>query len=116
MPRAQALTLGSSLLLSTLLGCSTTGGVSLRADGSPGPEKCPRETLKLMRYLRLDIGEGADVELRVARRSSSGTTRHDLPVKKRCVVPSASGHSIRYARRPSCARDKRSSASAPRAP
>lgn len=81
MTRVQVLALGSLLLFSTVLGCSTTGGVSLRADGSPGPQECPVETLKLMRYLRLDIGEGADVELDLNQADTSPITLYDGPIE-----------------------------------
>jgi hypothetical protein len=46
-------------------GCagSATGKVSLRPDGTPGPEKCSEEALKAMRYMRLSVGDGATAEL-----------------------------------------------------
>ncbi|WP_323389693.1 hypothetical protein [Myxococcus qinghaiensis] len=45
-----------------------------------------------------------------------GDASSSNPVKRRCVVPSGSGRFIRFAMRPSSARDSRSIASAPRAP
>jgi hypothetical protein len=58
--------LGCCLALMVLgTGCasSTVGRVALRPDGIPGPEKCPEEALKAMRYMRLGVGDGAIVEL-----------------------------------------------------
>ncbi|WNG57335.1 hypothetical protein F0U59_23105 [Archangium gephyra] len=57
--------LGCAFLLATSSGCpgTATGGVTLRADGSPGPEKCPPEALKAMNYLRMFVGESAWVQL-----------------------------------------------------
>ncbi|REG22826.1 hypothetical protein ATI61_11831 [Archangium gephyra] len=57
--------LGCAVLLVTSSGCpgTATGGVSLRADGSPGPEQCPPEARKAMNYLRMFVGESAWVQL-----------------------------------------------------
>ncbi|QRK11750.1 hypothetical protein JQX13_17750 [Archangium violaceum] len=54
-----------AVLLVMSSGCpgTATGRVSLRADGSPGPEKCPAESLKAMNYLRMFVGESAWVQL-----------------------------------------------------
>ncbi|MFP2928078.1 serine/threonine protein kinase [Pyxidicoccus sp. 3LG] len=71
---------GLLVLFSTALGCSA-GGVALRPDGSPGPEECPKETLKLLRYLRLDIGEGASVELDLNQADTSPITLYDGPIE-----------------------------------
>ncbi|WNG43267.1 hypothetical protein F0U60_03530 [Archangium minus] len=54
-----------AVLLVMSSGCpgTVTGRVSLRADGSPGPEKCPAESHKAMNYLRMFVGESAWVQL-----------------------------------------------------
>ncbi len=62
MPSTRASPSRSLVLLLALTGC-TAQGVSLRADGSPGPEKCSDEALKTMRILRMYVGDAADVEL-----------------------------------------------------
>lgn len=57
--------LGYAVLLVMSSGCpgSATGGVSLRPDGSPGPQECPEEARKAMHYLRMFVGESAWVQL-----------------------------------------------------
>jgi hypothetical protein len=57
--------LGCVFLLVTSSGCpgTATGGVSLRPDGSPGPEECPADARKAMNYLRMFVGESAWVQL-----------------------------------------------------
>ncbi|MFL5354887.1 serine/threonine protein kinase [Archangium sp.] len=67
------------LLLATA-GCPS-GGVPLRPDGSPGPEKCPEEALKAMRILRLQVGDSAFVELDVNQTDTSPVTLYDGPVE-----------------------------------
>lgn len=67
------------LLLATS-GC-LSGGVFLRPDGSPGPEKCPEEALKAMRILRLRVGDAASVELDVNQTDTSPITLYDGPVE-----------------------------------
>lgn len=57
------------------------GEVSLRADGSPGPEKCPEESLKAMRYMRLSVGDAALVELDVNQDDVSPITLYDGPIE-----------------------------------
>lgn len=74
--------LPSLVLLSTLLGCATTrGDVSLRADGSPGPEECPEEALKTMRILRLRVGDGASAELDMNQDDVSPITLYEGPIE-----------------------------------
>ncbi|HEX8825950.1 MAG TPA: serine/threonine protein kinase [Archangium sp.] len=51
------------VLVCTSLGCATGPRVPLRADGSPGPEKCSDEALKAMRILRLMPETGAFIEI-----------------------------------------------------
>lgn len=62
------------------LGCASSG-VSLRADGSPGPEKCPEEALKTMRLIQLQPGESAFVEIDANQTSQSPITLSDGPVE-----------------------------------
>lgn len=55
-----------SRLLAVLV-LSTTGCrpsfVQLRPDGSPGPEECPPEALKTMRFLGMQPGDATDIYL-----------------------------------------------------
>jgi hypothetical protein len=55
--------------------------VSLRADGSPGPEKCPEEALKTMRILRMHVSDATDVELDANQIDASPITLYDGPVE-----------------------------------
>jgi hypothetical protein len=55
--------------------------VFLRADGSPGPEKCSEEALKTMRILRMRVGDAADVELDANQIDMSPITLYDGPVE-----------------------------------
>ncbi|WP_240359249.1 serine/threonine protein kinase [Pyxidicoccus trucidator] len=40
-----------------------TGGVSLRPDGTPGPQECSSDARLVMRALKLQVGDAALVEL-----------------------------------------------------
>ena len=57
--------LGCTVLLVVGSGCAghATRGLWLHADGKPGPEECPAESLKAMKYLRMFVGEAAWVQL-----------------------------------------------------
>jgi hypothetical protein len=55
--------------------------VSLRADGTPGPEKCSEEALKTMRILRMQVGDAADVELDANQMSARPITLYEGPVE-----------------------------------
>jgi hypothetical protein len=82
MPMAKALVLGSVVLLCACLGCTTTsGGVALRADGTPGPQECPDESKKAMRYLKLRVGDAAWVELDANQIKSKPITLYDGPLE-----------------------------------
>ncbi|MDC0710965.1 serine/threonine protein kinase [Stigmatella sp. ncwal1] len=61
--------------------CQTTGGVSLRPDGSPGPEECSEEALKTMRILRMRVGDSADVQLDANQIDAKPITLYDGPVE-----------------------------------
>ncbi len=71
------------LLLATSTGCPATGtgAVALRSDGTPGPEQCPEEALKAMRYLRLQVGDSALVELDVNQADTSPITLYEGPIE-----------------------------------
>jgi hypothetical protein len=68
-------------LLLCLAGCATTpGGVSLRPDGTPGPEECPEEARKAMNYLRLFVGEAAIAQID-ANQSATPVTLYEGPIE-----------------------------------
>ncbi|ADO75451.1 hypothetical protein [Stigmatella aurantiaca] len=77
------LCLCGALLLTTSFGCPATGAgrVALRPDGTPGPEECPEEALKAMRYLRLSVGDSALATLDVNQTDTSPITLYDGPVE-----------------------------------
>jgi hypothetical protein len=62
-------------------GCTTPGGVSIRPDGSPGPQECPEEAIKAMRILNLRVSDGATVDLDVNQSLASPITLYDGPVE-----------------------------------
>lgn len=77
------LRLCGALLLAVCAGCPATGTgrVALRPDGTPGPEPCPEEALKAMRYLRLFVGDGSLVELDANQTDTSPITLYDGPIE-----------------------------------
>ncbi|WP_225411313.1 serine/threonine protein kinase [Stigmatella hybrida] len=79
MPAPKALL--STLLLSATSACTTAGGVALRPDGTPGPQECPEEALKAMRYMRLRVGDSALVELDANQIRSRRITLYDGPIE-----------------------------------
>ncbi|QRK10872.1 serine/threonine protein kinase [Archangium violaceum] len=81
MTSTRTLFLASCILLCTSAGCATSGGVSIRPDGSPGPEDCPPKALDTMRILRLQVGDGGDVELDVNQTDDSPITLYEGPVE-----------------------------------
>ena len=82
MPRNQALLLGCVFVLLTCSGCATTsGGVALRPDGTPGPQECPEESKKAMRYMKLRVGDAAWVELDANQIKSRPITVYDGPIE-----------------------------------
>ena len=80
MSRLHALLLGS-LLLTTTSGCTTAGGVALRPDGTPGPQECPEESKRVMRALKLRVGDAAWVELDANQIKSTPITLYDGPIE-----------------------------------
>jgi hypothetical protein len=81
MPSMTAPLLLSISLLATSVSCQATGGVSLRPDGSPGPEECSEEALKTMRILRMRVGDSADVQLDANQIDAEPLTLYDGPVE-----------------------------------
>lgn len=79
MPAPKALL--SALLLSATSACTTAGGVALRPDGTPGPQECPEEALKAMRYIRLRVGDSALVEMDANQIRSRRITLYDGPIE-----------------------------------
>jgi hypothetical protein len=71
------------VLLATFAGCATKGHgwVPLRSDGTPGPEECSAEALKGMRYLRVRVGESAEVELDANQDDARPIRLYDGPVE-----------------------------------
>lgn len=82
MTTTRTLLLFCATLLFTVWGCSTPlGSVALRADGTPGPEACPDEALRMMRLLHVQVGDAADVELDVNQTDASPITLYEGPVE-----------------------------------
>ncbi|MDY7227414.1 serine/threonine protein kinase [Hyalangium rubrum] len=81
MSTTKALLLGSIVLLAVSSGCTTTGGMSLRPDGTPGPQECPEEAKKTMRILRLHVGDSALVDLDANQIGSRRVTLYDGPIE-----------------------------------
>ncbi|HEX8705828.1 MAG TPA: serine/threonine protein kinase, partial [Myxococcaceae bacterium] len=61
--------------------CTTAGGVSLRPDGTPGPQECPEKALEVMRYLRMRVGDSALIYFDANQIGSRRTTLYDGPVE-----------------------------------
>jgi hypothetical protein len=81
MPTTQALLRITTVLLVTSSGCTTTGGVALRPDGTPGPQECSEEAKRTMRALRLHVGDTALVELDANQIRSRQITLYDGPIE-----------------------------------
>lgn len=67
-------------LLLVTLGCASAG-VSLRPDGTPGPEECSPKALEVMGYLRMSVGDAADVDLDANQIDAEPITLYDGPVE-----------------------------------
>lgn len=80
MPLPRTLPLASIVLLLATAGCPSVG-VSLRPDGTPGPEDCSEEARKTMKILRLQVGDSADVVLDVNQTDDSPITLYEGPVE-----------------------------------
>jgi hypothetical protein len=81
MLTAKALLFSSIFLLATSFGCTTAGGVSLRSDGTPGPQECSEEAKKTMRILRLRVGDSAAVDIDANQIGSRRITLYDGPIE-----------------------------------
>jgi hypothetical protein len=81
MATTSILSVASVVLLCMCSGCTTSGGVFLRSDGSPGPQECPEKALEAMRILNLRVGDGATVDLDVNQSLASSITLYDGPVE-----------------------------------
>jgi len=69
------------ILLAVSLSCAATSGVSLRPDGTPGPQDCPEEAKKAMRYMKMRVGDAAWVELDANQISSRRIMLYDGPIE-----------------------------------
>ncbi|MCP3136880.1 hypothetical protein [Pyxidicoccus xibeiensis] len=74
---------GCAILLVTASSCASTatGGLALRPDGSPGPEKCPERALEAMEYLQLSVGDAGIIELDANQTDTSPITLYDGPIE-----------------------------------
>jgi hypothetical protein len=71
-----------AIILTSCLGLGCTGsGVSLRPDGSPGPQKCPDKALEAMRYFQLRPGDSSTVEIDANQSGQSPISLNDGPVE-----------------------------------
>ncbi|OJH36572.1 serine/threonine protein kinase [Cystobacter ferrugineus] len=78
----------AALLLCLASSCATTPGrVGLRPDGTPGPEECPEEALKAMRYLRIGIGRSALIQLDLNQDMVIPVTLYDGSVESMLEQP-----------------------------
>jgi hypothetical protein len=55
--------------------------VSLRPDGTPGPQECSEKALEVMRYLRLRVGDSTLVEIDANQIGSQRVTLYDGPIE-----------------------------------
>jgi hypothetical protein len=53
----------------------------LRPDGTPGPQECPEEAKKAMRYMRLRVGDDAWVSLDANQLDARRITLYDGPIE-----------------------------------
>jgi hypothetical protein len=73
--------LNYAVLLVMSAGCTATGSVSLRPDGTPGPEECPEKAREAMDYLRMFVGESAVVDIDANQVHASPITLYDGPIE-----------------------------------
>jgi hypothetical protein len=81
MLTTKPLLLCSLVLLATSSGCTTTGGVQVRPDGTPGPQECPEEAKRTMRALKLRVGDAAWVDLDANQLDARQVTLYDGPIE-----------------------------------
>src|SRR5689334_19086235 len=83
------------LPLALLVGCVTPGPVAspppgtvtLRPDGSPGPEPCPQAALDAMDIMRLPIGSEAWIDVDLNKLAQHFITVNDGPIESRLQDP-----------------------------
>lgn len=80
------------LLLVVLAGCVTPGPpppgtVTLRPDGSPGPEPCPKAALDAMDNLRLHPGKAAWIDIDLNKQGQHNITVNDGPIESALQEP-----------------------------
>ena len=80
MPVKKPLALTTVFLLPLIAACPPAG-VSLRSDGSPGPEKCSEKALEVMRILRMRVGDAADAHLDANQIDASPVIVYDGPLE-----------------------------------
>lgn len=80
MPTPKALLFSAIVLFATSPGC-TGSGVTLRPDGSPGPQECPEESRKAIRYMGLRVGDSVMVDLDANQTESRRVTLYDGPIE-----------------------------------
>jgi hypothetical protein len=75
--------LGCAAILVLSSGCPRAGpgGVALRPDGTPGPEKCPEKALEAMEYLKLFVGTSGWVQLDANQSRARTITLYDGPIE-----------------------------------
>jgi hypothetical protein len=72
----------TALVAAASLGFGCTGsGVSLRADGSPGPEDCSKKALEAMRILQLRPGDSSRAEIDANQSRQEPLTVYEGPVE-----------------------------------
>src|SRR5512140_2223795 len=79
MPRLKTVLFSSIALLSAISGCAMPG-VWLRPDGTPGPQECPAEAKKTMRWMSLRPGDSTRVLLDHRQGGSKRIIVYDGPI------------------------------------
>src|SRR5262245_25509154 len=75
-------------VLLLLSGCASTPGmVGLRPDGSPAPEPCPAKALEIMKILRLNVGDGAWINIDMNQRGDTSIILNDGPIESELEEP-----------------------------
>ncbi|WP_141326751.1 serine/threonine protein kinase [Myxococcus sp. AB025B] len=81
MPTTQALLWTSIALLVASAGCTTTGGLTLRPDGTPGPQECSEDARRTMRALKLRVGDASWADLDANQLDARRITLYDGPIE-----------------------------------
>jgi hypothetical protein len=55
--------------------------LALRPDGTPGPQECPEEAKKAMRYMKLRVGDAAWVDLDANQLDAKRIRLYDGPIE-----------------------------------